>query len=44
MQMSIQESILRQSHILDPLSGNSVVSQLNMSVHLGAKNRISKSI
>lgn len=44
MQMTIQESVLRHSHIFDPLAGNSVISHLNTSVRLDAKNRISQNI
>lgn len=44
MQMTIHESILRHSHFLDPLAGNSVVSHLNTSMRLDAKCMISENI
>ena len=40
MQMTIAESILRQSQYLDPLAGNSVISHLNTSLRMDAKDKI----
>ena len=40
MHMTIAESILRQSQILDPLAGNSVISHLNTSLRIDAKDKI----
>lgn len=40
MQMTVAESILHDSNILDPLAGSSIISHLNKSLHYDAKQKI----
>jgi len=40
MQMTVAESILHDTNILDPLAGSSIISHLNMSLRHDAKDKI----
>lgn len=40
MQLTVAESILHDSNILDPLAGSSIISHLNKSLHYDAKMKI----
>ena len=42
MRMTVEESILQQTSILDPLAGNSVISHLNTSLRIDAKDNINR--
>lgn len=42
MQMTMAESILHDTNILDPLAGSSIISHLNTSLRHDAKDKISE--